>query len=100
MGHIAIMEDPVGSDYYDDLISRTGLPRAAFGTQFLHAQLDPKHVRDFNHVLDSLPITTEQAGTIGTSAFTSAYWICQMYEELIDSLNSDRSVVKVAVTAS
>jgi hypothetical protein len=56
--------------------------------QLLHARLDHQHAKDFDEILDSLPMSEEHAGIIGASAFISAYWISQLYEDLMESWKS------------
>jgi hypothetical protein len=53
------------------LISRTGLPRAAFAQLVLHAKLDAVHARQLHDVLDSLPLEPWHEQLVGLSALTT-----------------------------
>lgn len=68
----------------EDLIRRTGLPRAAFRTLLRHAAIDLKHGADVERVLDSLPLSAAHLATIGVSMMHTMSCIAQSTEELCD----------------
>ena len=55
----------------EQLIARSGLPRAAFSQLLEHATLDAMHGAHLHKLLDSLPLTREQEQLIGLSALTT-----------------------------
>jgi hypothetical protein len=68
----------------EDLIQRTGLPRAAFRTLLRHAVIDLKHGADVERVIDSLPLSAAHLATIGVSMMHTMSCIAQSAEELCD----------------
>jgi hypothetical protein len=74
LGYIAVMEGyPPTIEQVDDLVARTGFPRAAFRTMLRHAQLDPHHCEDLDRLLDSLPLTSQQVSMIGVSGLQTVH---------------------------
>jgi len=55
----------------EQLIKRTGLPRAAFGQLLLHARLDVVHAKELHRVIDDLPLQPRHEKLIGLSALRS-----------------------------
>lgn len=88
LGYIAVLEGPPSMEFLSSVVERTGLPRAAFGTQFMHARLDPHHVQEFDELLDRLPLTPEHVGLIGVSALTSADLLREVYNEIVDRFDA------------
>jgi hypothetical protein len=82
--------------YYTDLpvveqlIARSGLPRAAFGQLLEHARLDAMHGVHLNQLLDSLPLTPEHEQLIGLSALTTFRLVA---EALLETLGKVRGSI-------
>jgi hypothetical protein len=69
LGSFAVLEgSPPEVEVLDDLVARTGLPKAALRTLYKHAQLDPHHRDDLDRVLDTLPLAPEHRALLGISA--------------------------------
>jgi hypothetical protein len=68
----------------EQLIERTGLPRAAFGQLLLHARLEPVHARELHRVLDSLPLDERQEQLIGVSALHSMLCVMSAFLDAMD----------------
>ena len=52
LGYIAVLEgNPAPIEFLNEVVERTGLPRAAFGSMFKHAALDLQHRNDLDEVL-------------------------------------------------
>jgi hypothetical protein len=67
----------------EQLIARSGLPRAAFGQLLEHATLDAMHGAHLHQLLDSLPLTPEQEQLVGLSALTTFRLVA---EALVETL--------------
>jgi hypothetical protein len=69
LGSFAVLEgSPPEVEVLDQIVARTGLPKAALRTLYKHAQLDPYHRDDLDHVLDTLPLAPEHQALLGLSA--------------------------------
>ncbi|MCU4943047.1 hypothetical protein OCF52_26600 [Bacillus cereus] len=69
LGYIAVMEGyPPVVQQINQLIAKTGCPKAAFRTMFKHADLDPHHRDDLNVAIDQLPLSLEHHSILGISA--------------------------------
>jgi hypothetical protein len=67
----------------EELVARTGLPRAAFSQLLEHATLDAMHGAHLHQFLDSLPLTPAQEQLIGLSALTTFRLVA---EALVETL--------------
>jgi hypothetical protein len=82
--------------YYTDLpiveqlIARSGLPRAAFGQLLEHATLDAMHGVHLNQLIDSLPLTPAQEQLVGLSALTTFRLVA---EALLDTIGKVRASI-------
>jgi len=85
MGYAAVLEGPASAEFLEQTVQRTGLPRKAFETQFMHAALDPHHIQAFNDTLDSLPLTSRHTAIAGVSALHSAHMLTCFFEEIVES---------------
>lgn len=72
----------------EELIARTGLPRAAFGQLLEHATLDAMHGAHLHQLLDSLPLTPAQEQLVGLSALTTLRLVA---EALLETLTRVRA---------
>jgi Iron-containing redox enzyme len=84
LGYISLMEGyPPTPDLVEDLIVRTGYPRAAFRTFAEHGELDPHHREELDEAIDSLPLTAEHEALLGLSAMSSAGFLAASIEEVL-----------------
>ncbi|HEX6757618.1 MAG TPA: iron-containing redox enzyme family protein, partial [Propionibacteriaceae bacterium] len=85
LGYIALLEGyPPKRQDIGQMQAATGYGPEAFRTLLLHADLDPHHGDDLDHLLDSLPLTEQQLTLIGLSAIASVQLITQAQQELLD----------------
>jgi hypothetical protein len=85
LGYIAVMEGyPPTVEQVDDLVTKTGFPRAAFRTMLRHAQLDPHHRDDLDRLLDTLPLTPQQVGVIGVSGLQTVHLGSRAVREIVE----------------
>jgi len=87
LGYIAILEGyPPEERQIRHWIDKTALPEAAFRTLLKHALLDREHRRDLDHVLDDMPLTSDDFGIIGTSAFCTAKLLAhEVYQIVVNN---------------
>jgi hypothetical protein len=84
-GHIAVLEwHPPSPALVPDLMRRTGLPRQAFQTLALHAELDAEHGGRLERLLTELPLTAAQQRLTTTSAVTTAHGLVELMTDLGD----------------
>ncbi|HEY1358841.1 MAG TPA: iron-containing redox enzyme family protein [Thermoleophilaceae bacterium] len=68
----------------EEFIERTGLPRDGFRQLLIHAKLDAVHAREFDRVLDSLPLEPRHEELIGLSAMQSAALLSEVWLDVVD----------------
>jgi len=68
----------------EDLIARSGLPRAGFDLLFEHADLDVSHRDELHEVLDGLSMTPEQEGILGLSALRTVELMSKSFWEALE----------------
>ena len=68
----------------EQLIARSGFPRAAFGQLLEHATLDAMHAAQLEQLLDSLPLTPAQEQLVGLSALTTLRLVAEALVETLD----------------
>lgn len=68
----------------EEMIERTGLPRTACRTYLRHAALDLKHGGDLEHVIDTLPLTSDHLSMIGVSLAHTIHGMALSAEEIVD----------------
>ena len=91
MGYIAVLEGrPPVKEYLEQVIARTGLPRAAFRTYFLHSTLDIHHVREFEETLNRLPLGPEHISVMGVSAITTVDLLRQVHEDVLEAFEENQ----------
>jgi hypothetical protein len=84
LGYITVLEgEPIRPQDLELAIARTGLPRQAFRTFFEHSNLDGKHCKDVERLLDDLPLSSEQQTLISVSALLTAHWLGSVFSELL-----------------
>jgi hypothetical protein len=85
LGYIQVLEGyPPSMEVVEELIVRTGLPRAAFGSLLQHAELDPRHRDELHELLDRLPLDEEQTALLGLSALHTVRVLSKTFGELFD----------------
>ncbi|HSS79821.1 MAG TPA: iron-containing redox enzyme family protein [Gaiellaceae bacterium] len=84
LGFVALMEGyPPTPDLIDELVERSGHPRAAFRTYTEHAELDPGHRDHLDRTIDALPLDASHEAAIGISAIATAALAARSLEELL-----------------
>ena len=84
LGYVALMEGyPPTPELIDELIDRSGHPRAAFRTYVEHAELDPGHRDHLDRTIDSLPLDDSHEVALGISAIATAALAAKSIEELL-----------------
>ncbi|MDP8937905.1 MAG: iron-containing redox enzyme family protein [Actinomycetota bacterium] len=85
LGYVAVLEGyPAPAEDIDEMVERSGLPRAAFSTWMKHAALDLDHRREFDELLDSLPLSEEDITCICISGTTTARFANATFGPLVD----------------
>jgi pyrroloquinoline quinone (PQQ) biosynthesis protein C len=83
-GFVALMEGyPPTPELIDELVERSGLPRAAFRTYVEHAELDPGHRDRLDRTIDALPLGDSHEQALGISAIATAALAARSLEELL-----------------
>jgi hypothetical protein len=84
LGYIAALEGcPPTPSGVDRLVTRSGLPRAAFDTLMKHAHLDPHHARDLDCLLDVLPLTPEHETDISANGMYTVACVTRLFRQLV-----------------
>jgi pyrroloquinoline quinone (PQQ) biosynthesis protein C len=84
LGYVALMEGyPPTPELIDELVERTGHPRAAFRTYIEHAELDPGHRDRLDRTIDTLPLDESHEVAMGISAIATAALAANSLEELL-----------------
>jgi hypothetical protein len=87
LGYIAVLEGyPPNEDQIRRLILKSGIPESAFTTYLKHAALDRTHSSDLDKLIDSLPLSSQQLGVIGTSALGTIDLLVDATSQVVDSL--------------
>jgi hypothetical protein len=80
LGQIAFQEGyPPTPEAVDQMVERSGYPRAAFRTIEKHGHLDPNHRDDFDDALDRMPLAAEHHAILLTSALHAARMAARVY---------------------
>lgn len=66
----------------EDIMARTGLPRAAFRGWLHHARVDPDHLADLDALIDSLPLDDRLMSLVSVSAVHTVSALEAIFEEL------------------
>jgi len=83
LGYIRLLEgNPPSADHVERLKELTHLPDDAFRTYRLHGELDPLHLREFDEMLDALPLSRSQLALVGTSATHTAHFLARCLDQL------------------
>ncbi len=85
LGYVAVLEGyPAPAEDIEEMAERSRLPRAAFSTWIKHAALDPHHSREFDELLDTLPLSEEDVTCICVSGTTTARFATAALTQVID----------------
>ncbi|MBA2275052.1 MAG: hypothetical protein H0W21_14325 [Actinobacteria bacterium] len=85
LGYIEVLEGyPCSLGIIEDLIVRTGLPRAGFRSLLQHAELDVGHRDELHGVLDALPLDDGQTALLGVSALETVHLLHETLKEVFD----------------
>ncbi len=83
LGYIQVLEGyPPSKEIVEELIARTGLPRAAFQSLLHHAELDLRHRDELHELLDGLPLDRDLGALLGVSALHTARMLSEIFGEL------------------
>ena len=82
LSYVAVLEGPQTLEFLESVVERTGLPREALSTHFLHAKLDPHHVKAFDEFVDALPLTAEHHEILGVNAIATVALLQEVFTEL------------------
>jgi predicted transcriptional regulator len=83
LGYIAVMEGTPGTvKFYENVARRQRLPADAIRNFVYHAKIDPKHVADFNKLVDNLPLTPHHLNLIGLSAIQTIHYLTAVLKEV------------------
>jgi hypothetical protein len=83
-GYIAAMEgnpDPV--EFIEDVAARNKLSLKCFSSLVYHARIDPQHKKDFDDVLDGLPLTAAHLELIGLSSLRTIRMMTGIMEGIL-----------------
>ena len=71
LSFFAVVEaNPPRPETLDRVAATTSVPSEALRCIYKHAELDPHHAEEVNELIDSLPLTAEQAALLEVSALT------------------------------
>jgi hypothetical protein len=85
LGYLMVSEGyPTAPSLVEDLIDRTGYPRDCFRMLAEHAELDPHHGEELDHLIDSLPLTPHLETLLGLSAMRSVGFMARCLEEVVE----------------
>ena len=88
LGYFAFMEgSPPTEALINDLMTRTGYPRAAFRTLAKHGELDPRHSDEIARTIDSLPLGREHEVVLGFSAMSTSHLLASALEEILEGFD-------------
>jgi len=86
MGYLGVLEGrPASTEFLESIQRRTGFPKEAFRTYWMHAVLDPYHRDDLDGVLDSMEFNDAQHSMLGVSLFHSITCVTLAFRELKSS---------------
>ena len=85
LGYIEVLEGyPSPKSSIEELIVKTGLPRAGFRSLLQHAELDVRHRDELHGVLNSLPLDRNQTALLGMSALETVHLLNQAFIEVFE----------------
>lgn len=75
--------NPVRTETLDRVAATTSIPEEALRCIYRHAELDPHHAEEVDELIDSLPLTAEQAALLETSAVTVVEQLSLILRDLV-----------------
>ena len=98
LGDMMVREGyPSGPEAVEELVARTGHPRAAFRTLERHSRLDQHHRDDLIEMMDGLPLREEHHTIMGVSALHTVDMVIRANHELLERASKE-SRVRTAVS--
>lgn len=92
MGQAAVIEcHPMPRSVVEELIRRSGLPRAAFRNLLRHSALDQRHRDEVHATLDRLPLTEAQTALVGLSALHTIAAGARHIDRVVDAFDRSRA---------
>jgi|GEM_PF-892641 hypothetical protein len=89
LGYFAFAEGfPPSGALVEELIERTGYPRAAFRTFIVHGELDPGHREEIDRTIDGLPLEPGHEVALGLSAMTTGRLLTKTLVELVEDVGT------------
>lgn len=83
LGYIAVLEGNAPAPGLAERLAReTGLPRAAFETVRLHADLDDGHSADLDRLMDRLPLDAAQRSLVAVSALHTVAFLAELFDRI------------------
>ncbi|MEU1348679.1 iron-containing redox enzyme family protein [Streptomyces sp. NPDC005795] len=83
LGYIAVLEgNAPAPGLAGRLAGATGLPRTAFETVRLHADLDDGHSADLDRLLDTLPLKPAQRSLVAVSALHTVTALAELFDRI------------------
>lgn len=84
LSYFSVVEgNPVRTETLDRVTATTGIPGDALRCIYKHAELDPHHGEEVDRLIDSLPLTAEQAALLETSALTVVEQLSLILRDLV-----------------
>ena len=83
LGFLWLETYPPHAAVVEQLIERTGLPRAGFRQLMLHSELDVEHGEELHRVVDSLPLEPRHEQLITLSALTTMAFLIDAWLAIV-----------------
>ena len=83
MGYLAVLENPASPEFLEEVSAVRGVPIEVMSTHLRHARLDRGHVAEFDRMLDTLPLTSQQNDVLATSAIASVALLDAVFEDVL-----------------
>lgn len=84
LSYFSVVEgNPVRTETLDRVAATTSIPGEALRCIYRHAKLDPHHSEEVDELIDSLPLTGQQAALLETSALTVVEQLSLILRDLV-----------------
>jgi hypothetical protein len=97
LGFLWLERFPPNARSVEELIEATGLPREGFRQLLLHSEVDLRHGKELQDVLDSLPLEPWQEQLIGLSALETMSFLIRVW---LDIVGTDERRAPAAASAA